>query len=67
MNVRGFRAPAVPLITHDPFFSVWSHATNLTDDSTRHWTGVRQYIFGVVVFDKCIYEFMGKVGATDDR
>jgi len=67
VNVKGFRAPAVPLIIHDPFFSVWSHATNLTDDSTRHWTGVRQYIFGVVVFDKCIYEFMGKVGATDDR
>ena len=67
MNVKGFRAPAVPLIIHDPFFSVWRHATNLTDDSTRHWTGVRQYIFGVVVFDKCIYEFMGKVGATDDR
>lgn len=67
MNVKGFRAPAVPLVTHDPFFSLWSNATNLTDDSTRHWTGARQYMFGVVVFDGKVYEFMGKVGATDDR
>lgn len=67
MNVKGFRAPAVPLVTHDPFFSLWSSGTNLTDDNTRHWTGVRQYMFGIVVFDGVIYEFMGKVGAVDDR
>jgi len=67
MNVKGFRAPAVPLVTHDPFFSLWSSSTCLTDDSTRHWTGVRQYMFGIVVFDGVIYEFMGKVGAADDR
>ena len=67
MNVSGFRAPAVPLVTHDPFFSLWSNGTNLTDDNTRHWTGVRQYMFGIVVFDGVIYEFMGKVGAVDDR
>lgn len=67
MNVRGFRAPAVPLVTHDPFFSLWSNGTNLTDDNTRHWSGVRQYMFGIVVFDGVIYEFMGKVGAVDDR
>ena len=67
MNVRGFRPPAVPLVTHDPFFSLWSNGTNLTDDNTRHWSGVRQYMFGIVVFDGVIYEFMGKVGAVDDR
>lgn len=67
MNVNGFRAPAVPLITHDPFFSLWSHADELTGDSTRHWTGTRQYMFGIIVWDGVIYEFMGKVGATDDR
>lgn len=67
MNVKGFRAPAVPLITHDPFFSLWSQADRLTEDSTRHWTGARQYMFGVIVWDGVIYEFMGKVGAADDR
>ena len=67
MNIPGFRAPAVPLITHDPLFSVWSFADKLTDDVTRHWDGVRQFMFGVLVVDKQIFRFMGKVDATDER
>ena len=62
-----FRAPAVPLVTHDPFFSVWSFADKLTDDTTRHWDGVRRYMIGVMAVDGDLYEFMGSVNPDNYR
>ena len=61
MNHTALRAPAVPLIAHDPMFSLWSFADNLTDDATRHWDGARQYMFGLVAFDGQLFEFMGSM------
>ena len=58
---KQFRAPAVPLITHDPQFSLWSFADRLTDDATRHWDGARQYMFGLLAVDGRLFEFMGSM------
>lgn len=54
------RAPAVPLITVDPYFSVWSPANKLTDATTMHWTGKPNTILGEVCFDEKTLRFMGE-------
>ena len=53
------RAPCVPLITIDPYFSVWSQDTALNVSDTVHWTGKRNYILGTVTVDGKEYSFLG--------
>ncbi len=53
------RAPAYPLITIDPFFSVWSQSDKLTDSTTVHWTNRPNTMLGVATIDGTDYRFMG--------
>ncbi len=59
MIKMNLRAPCVPLITIDPYFSVWSQDTVLNVSDTVHWTGKRNYFLGTVTVDGKEYTFLG--------
>ncbi len=53
------RPPAVPLVTHDPYFSIWSFSDRLADDWPRHWTGSIHALSSMVRVDGRTFRLMG--------
>jgi autotransporter-associated beta strand protein len=58
------RPPAVPLVVNDPYLSIWSDATNLTDDVTRLWTGSANSLVSLIRVDGVTYRLMGDDPST---
>lgn len=56
------KAASIPLVLHDPFFSIWSSADQLNGKDTSHWSGIRQKMLGYAEIDNKKYTFM----STDD-
>lgn len=53
------RAASIPLVTHDPYFSIWSGADHLYDKDPVHWSQIRQQLRGYVNVDGVVYSFLG--------
>jgi hypothetical protein len=53
--------PAYPLVTHDPYFSIWSFTDKLNESTTRHWTGAAHGMVGLLKVDGKVYKVLGDV------
>ena len=51
--------PAIPLITNDPFFSIWSGSDELYGSVTRHWSGKPMPLYIAVKIDGKYYAVCG--------
>jgi hypothetical protein len=58
-NLPPLRPPAVPLVAHDPYSSIWSQGDKLTDVDTTHWTGKPHRLTSTVLVDGKAYGVMG--------
>ena len=56
------RLPAIPVITHDPFFSLWDIGKHPAADNLRHWTDAQKPIRGTAVIDGTMVRFLGRGG-----
>jgi len=62
-----FRPPSVPVVSCDPFFSIWSPSEDPTDSDTEIWFGAKQPICISVELDGRAYRIMGGKAALEAR
>ncbi|HVT12515.1 MAG TPA: DUF4965 domain-containing protein [Fimbriimonadaceae bacterium] len=60
LTAQAFRPPAVPLVTSDPYLSIWSEADRLTDGPTLHWTHRPNELSSDIEIDGHLYRLMGE-------
>ena len=54
-----FRPPAVPLVTYNPFLSIWSESDCLNGSTTKHWTRRDHSLVSLIRIDGKTYRLMG--------
>ena len=60
LNAQVGKAPAYPLVVHDPYFSIWSFSDKVNESTTKHWTGKDHSLMGVLLVDGEVYKFLGE-------
>lgn len=53
------KAPAYPLVVHDPYFSIWSFTDTVNNSVTKHWTGREHSIYASLEVDDKEYKILG--------
>ena len=57
------RAPAYPLITVDPYFSIWSPSNKLNESNTVHWTNSPNTMSGIAAVDGKKFNVIGNLAS----